>query len=163
MRIGALSEKYEGGGPATVSTGAGDAGGVSYGTYQLAANTGSVRSFIGWLLERNDFGKDYGNALNAFEPGSSAFSEKWKDLAETDPEGFGNLQDEYVLPSYYEPAIEVLKERGVSADTLPDALKAVVFSNSIQHGYYNAGELVADSYDESPEEWIRKIYDTKIL
>lgn len=31
MRIGLLSERYEGGGPETVSTGKGDSGGVSYG------------------------------------------------------------------------------------------------------------------------------------
>lgn len=31
MRLGILSEKYEGGGPATISTGAGDSGGVSVG------------------------------------------------------------------------------------------------------------------------------------
>ena len=30
MRLGSLSEKYEGGGVATVSTGDGDSGGVSY-------------------------------------------------------------------------------------------------------------------------------------
>ena len=50
MRIGILSEKYEGGGPATVSTGEGDPlGGVSYGTYQLATNTGSAAAFVEWL------------------------------------------------------------------------------------------------------------------
>src|SRR5262249_46471025 len=40
--LGSLSEKYESGGrgPGTVSTGKGDLGGVSYGTYQLSSKVG---------------------------------------------------------------------------------------------------------------------------
>jgi len=41
MRLGDLSSKYEtgGNGPTTVSSGKGDAGGVSYGSYQMIAAT----------------------------------------------------------------------------------------------------------------------------
>src|SRR5215204_5365620 len=44
---GALSAKYETGGrgPGTVSTGAGDQGGVSYGYYQMATKMGTVTRF----------------------------------------------------------------------------------------------------------------------
>src|SRR5215211_8493937 len=46
--LGALSAKYETGGrgPGTVSTGAGDPGGVSYGSYQMATKMGTVARFI---------------------------------------------------------------------------------------------------------------------
>ena len=162
MRIGCLSEKYEGGGPATVSTGADDSGGVSYGTYQLATNIGSVAAFVEWLLARQDFCQDYGALLAKFEPGTVEFSAEWLALAGTDPDGFGALQDEYVKPRYYDAAATVAQERGIDTDTMPDALKAVLFSNAIQHGPRNAGELLADSYDDDPAEWIRKIYDVKI-
>src|ERR1044072_9394224 len=42
--LGSLSSKYEtsGRGPGTVSTGSGDPGGVSYGSYQIATQTGTV-------------------------------------------------------------------------------------------------------------------------
>ena len=63
MRLGMLSEKYEGGGAGTISTGDGDSGGISYGTYQLATNTGSARAFVEWLQERSDYGKGYGELL----------------------------------------------------------------------------------------------------
>lgn len=162
MRLGILSEKYEGGGPATISTGKGDSGGVSYGTYQLATNTGSVANFVAWLVMRSDFGRDYGIALSHYQPGSREFSAEWLALAETDPDGFGGLQDEFVTPRYYDAAASVAQERGIDTDTMPDALKAVLFSNAIQHGPQNAGELLADCYDPDPAEWIRKIYDTKI-
>ena len=162
MRIGCLSEKYEGGGPATISTGADDSGGVSYGTYQLATNIGSVAAFVEWLLARQDFCQDYGALLAKFEPGTVEFSAEWLAIAETDPDGFGALQDEYVKPRYYDAAVTVAQDRGIDTDTMPDALKCVLFSNAIQHGPRNAGELLADSYADDPAEWIRKIYDAKI-
>lgn len=163
MRLGILSEKYEGGGPATISTGAGDSGGVSYGTYQLATNTGSVANFVAWLVMRSDFGRDYGIALSHYQPGSQEFSAEWLALADTDPDGFGWLQDEYVKPRYYDAAATVAQERGIDTDNMPDAIKCVLFSNAIQHGPRNAGELLADCYDPDPAEWIRKIYDAKII
>ena len=162
MRLGILSEKYEGGGPATISTGEGDSGGVSYGTYQLATNTGSVANFVAWLVLRSDFGRDYGIALSHYQPGSREFSAEWLALAETDPDGFGRLQDEFVTPHYYDAAAAVTQERGIDTDNMPDALKCVLFANAIQHGPSNAGELLADSYDDDPVEWIRRIYDAKI-
>ena len=162
MRLGILSEKYEGGGPATISTGEGDSGGASYGTYQLATNTGSVANFVAWLVMRSDFGRDYGIALSHYQPGSREFSAEWLALAETDPDGFGRLQDEFVTPHYYDAAVAVTQERGIDTDNMPDALKCVLFANAIQHGPSNAGELLADSYDDDPVEWIRRIYDAKI-
>ena len=47
MALGDLSALYESNGdPGCVSTGYGDLGGISYGAYQLASNTGSVEEFI---------------------------------------------------------------------------------------------------------------------
>jgi len=162
VRIGILSEKYEGGGVGTISTGAGDSGGVSYGQFQLATNTGSVAAFVEYLLSRDDYGRDYGNVLARFEPGTMEFSAEWLALAETDPEGFAALNEDYVMPRYFDAALTVAQEHGLPVD-LPDALKAVLFSNAIQHGPQNAGELVADCYDPDPAEWIRKIYNAKII
>ena len=162
MRLGTLSEKYEGGGPGTVSTGDGDSGGVSYGTYQLATNTGSAAAFVEWLQERSDYGKGYGDLLAQAEPGGLEFSRYWTYLADTDPEGFAALQDEFVKPRYYDAACEVAKQRGVDTDSMPEALKCVLFSNAIQHGAYWAGVLLADSYSADPAQWIRNVYNTKL-
>lgn len=163
MRLGILSEKYEGSGPATISTGEGDSGGVSFGQFQLATNAGTVTAFVEYLLGRSDFGRDYGIVLSHYQPGSREFSAVWLALAETDPDGFGQLQDEFVKPRYYDAAATVAQESGIDTDNMPDALKCVLFSNSIQHGPQNAGELLAECYDTDPTEWIRKIYDAKII
>lgn len=162
MRLGYLSAKYEGGGVSTISTGDGDSGGVSYGTYQLATNTGSVAYFVAWLTMRRDYGRDYGIRLSYHHPGSPEFSDEWLSIARKDPEGFAAMEDEYVKPQYYDAAATVAQERGLDTDTMPDALKCVLFSNAIQHGPQNAGELLADCYSDDPAEWIARIYDTKI-
>ena len=160
MRIGILSEKYEGGGPATISTGEGDSGGVSYGTYQMATNTGSVRAFIDWLLNRGGVAAGYGAMLDQYEPGTLEFSNQWLWLA-NNCDDWGDLQDQYVKPRYYDAALTTAIDEGLTAD-LPDALQAVLFSNAIQHGPYWAGRLLAESYDPVPATWICNIYDTKL-
>lgn len=163
MRLGILSEKYEGGGPGTISTGEGDKGGISYGTYQLASGIGNVTPFVEWLQERDDYGRDYGNLLARNEPGSMEFSTDWLSLAETDEQGFGTLQDEYVKPRFYDAAIHSMQSvMDIAEDTMPDALKCVLFSNAIQHGPYWAGRLIAESYDSDPTRWIWQIYETKL-
>ena len=159
MRLGILSEKYEGGGPATISTGEGDSGGVSYGTYQLATNTGSAAAFVEWLQTQPD-GLNAGAMLSQFAPGSDEFSEQWRWLANNCDE-FGDLQDRYVKPRYYDAALTTAIDEGLTAD-LPFALQAVLFSNAIQHGPYWAGRLLAESYDQDPKMWISNVYDTKL-
>lgn len=161
MKIDCLSEKYEGGGPATISTGDGDSGGVSYGTYQLASKTGSVANFVKWLCHRGDKGSSFGAMLSRHEPGSLEFSSQWLWIAENEPE-FGEMQTEFVMPTYFGTACDTAREMGIDTDSMPDALKAVLFSNAIQHGPVTAGELLAESYDDDPAMWIRNIYDTKI-
>ena len=51
--ITSVSKQYESSGDcSTVSTGSGDLGGISYGSYQLSSNAGSVDSFL-------DFAQNY--------------------------------------------------------------------------------------------------------
>jgi len=132
MRLGSLSAKYESNGkPGTVSTGYGDAGGVSYGTYQLASNAGSVKSFVNWLKSR---GHSYGNALGQYTPGSAEFTSLWKEIAAVDPGGFEQLQHDYIQYAYYEPAVAKLKRAYFNIENHTDVMKDVVWSRAVQYG-----------------------------
>jgi len=162
VSIGILSQKNEGGGPGSYNSGTGDAGGASYGTYQFATNAGTVAEFIAWLQARDDYGKDYGNKLAQFESGTEKFKEAWIELADTDEQGFGALQDEFVMPEYYKCAADHARERGIDIDNVPHAIQCVLFSNAIQHGPITAADLLADTYDPDPVLWIHNIYQTKI-
>ena len=68
--LGELSAKYETGGrgPGTVSTGSGDPGGVSYGSYQMATKTGTVARFVGQK------GFQWADDFKGLAPGTAPFT-----------------------------------------------------------------------------------------
>lgn len=136
MELGDLSAQYESNGnPSTVSTGEGDAGGVSYGTYQLASNVGSVDEFLGWGERAGGYYTDYARALiNAGAINSDGFIAKWKELGNADPQGFQKMQHDYMVHAYYEPAKKVLADSYLNLDNHSDALKQVVWSRVVQYG-----------------------------
>lgn len=141
-----LVYKYEAGGdPGAISTGEGDLGGVSYGIYQLASNTGAVQSFIDFAAECGDEGLEcYGNILGEFEINSPAFKLAWKKIAKEDRAGFIELQTAFAIHAYYRPAVQALKDEGYDADH-GDAMPAVLFSRAIQYGPGNMAELFSEA------------------
>lgn len=172
--IAILTRKYESSGnPATVSTGYGDLGGISYGTYQFASNLGIVDKFVNWLCNYpdDDFA-NYGRVLKEHNVNSEEFISQWKELGEVDPGNFGMLQDEYVKSVYFDNAINRLRNNGLNIEKHSKALMNVVMSRAIQNGVGGCNELFAivcnqmghpnlsyidDAYFD--REIIEKIYD----
>src|SRR5690349_13230950 len=94
--LGALSAKYETGGrgPGVVSTGAGDPGGVSYGSYQMATKMGVPQKFVTqpgfpWLA-------DFKN----LKAGTSDFTACWKRIATNETDAFQKCQHEYIKKTH---------------------------------------------------------------
>jgi murein DD-endopeptidase MepM/ murein hydrolase activator NlpD len=129
--LGTLSAKYETGGrgPGVVSTGAGDPGGVSYGSYQMASKMGVPQKFVGqagfpWLA-------DFKN-LSA---GSAEFTACWKRIAANEPDAFQKCQHEYIKKTHYDLlAAKILSDDGLDVNTRSCALQNVVWSTAVQHG-----------------------------
>jgi hypothetical protein len=129
--LGKLSAKYETGGrgPGTVSTGAGDPGGVSYGSYQMASKMGVVQRFVAqagfpWLT-------DFQN----LKAGTAPFTACWKQIAAAQTDAFQNAQHGFIKKSHYDPlAAKVLKEDGLDVNTRCRALQDVFWSTAVQHG-----------------------------
>jgi hypothetical protein len=132
--IGALSHKYESGGdPGTVANNAGDIGGQSFGSYQFARNTGSLKSFINSLGSMGH--QDWEDRLNAAYNSQSESAAVWKAIAKEDPEGFGKAQDEYIANIYYKPVAQKLKTQlGFDIASRPVAVQAALLSTAVQHG-----------------------------
>ena len=123
--LGWLSKKYEvgKGGPGTISSGKGDAGGVSYGTYQLT--TANVGGFVK---------KHYPKEFKGLKPATKAFNDKWKALAKSDST-FGDKQHEYIKETHYDPVVAKLKKnQKLDVDTRSETLRNVVWSTAVQHG-----------------------------
>ena len=131
--LGGLSEKYETGGrgPGTVSTGKGDPGGVSYGSYQLASKTGTVQAFL-----RHE-GAPWAAEFKGMDPTVSrgAFETQWKAIAARDPKGFAAAQHAFIQRTHYEPVVKhALGTTGLDISQRSPAVQDAVWSVSVQHG-----------------------------
>ena len=129
--LGTLSAKYETGGrgPGVVSTGAGDPGGVSYGSYQMATKMGVPQKFVTqagfpWLT-------DFQN----LKAGTADFTACWKRIAANETDAFQKCQHEYIKKTHYDLlAAKILSDDGLDVNTRSRALQDVVWSTAVQHG-----------------------------
>lgn len=129
--LGALSAKYETGGrgPGTVSTGAGDRGGVSYGSYQMATKMGVPARFVcqpgfPWV-------DDFKNLV----AGTAQFTACWKRIATAQTAAFQAAQHEYIKKTHYDLlAAKILSDDNVDVSSRSRALQDVVWSTAVQHG-----------------------------
>lgn len=131
--LGKLSERYETGGrgPGVVSTGAGDAGGASYGSYQMTSKPGggTVKRFV----SEADF--PFRAKFAGLVPGSAQFTAAWKQLAQTNKDEFQASQHDYIKKTHFDPLVnKIIKENQVNVLTCSHALQDVIWSTAVQHG-----------------------------
>lgn len=129
--LGSLSEEYESGGrgPGTISTGANDAGGVSYGAYQLSSTAGTCAAFV------KTEGEPWAAELASGKPGSKAFSAAWEAIANRETEAFGNAQHAFIERTHYRPVVTAVEDRkAINLDTRSEAVRNMVWSCAVQHG-----------------------------
>ncbi|MBL8917994.1 MAG: LysM peptidoglycan-binding domain-containing protein [Myxococcaceae bacterium] len=166
-RLGTLSARYESNGdPGTVSSGRGDRGGVSYGMYQFATNTGSARSFADWLGRAHP---QLGQRLRGLNPGTQEFSNAWRAIARDNPQAFRDAQHEYIAGRFYEPARRNVERAvpGLDFGNRSRALNDVLWSVAVQHGQGGAATIFGralagkDVSRMSDEELIRAVYQER--
>jgi hypothetical protein len=126
--LGKLSEKYESGGrgPGTVSTGKGDPGGVSYGTYQLASKIGRADQFVK---------RYYPDEFKGLKGGTDEFTKKWKELAAKDPKGLHANEHAFIKETHYDPQVrKLVSDLKLDVTKRSAALRDVVWSVAVHHG-----------------------------
>ncbi|MCA1632330.1 MAG: LysM peptidoglycan-binding domain-containing protein [Acidobacteria bacterium] len=131
--LGKLSERYETGGrgPGIVSTGRGDAGGASYGSYQMTSKPGggTVRRFV----SQPDF--PFRDNFSGLIPGSAGFTAEWKRLAATHPNDFQSSQHDFIKKTHFDPLVQkIIDEDGLNVLTRSHTLQDVIWSTAVQHG-----------------------------
>jgi murein DD-endopeptidase MepM/ murein hydrolase activator NlpD len=129
--LGSLSAKYETGGrgPGTVSTGAGDRGGVSYGSYQMATKMGVPARFV------TQAGFPWVRDFKDLVPGTAQFTACWKRIAEAQTDAFQQAQHEYIKKTHYDLlAAKILSDDNVDVNSRSRALQDVIWSTAVQHG-----------------------------
>jgi hypothetical protein len=162
-----LSARYESGGrgPGTISSGAGDPGGVSYGSYQLSTTMGMAADFVRGPENR------WVARFAGLRPNTPAFDQTWRNIATGEPEAFEQAQHAFIARTHYEPAVSAVRTRtGQDLDTMSDAVRDAAWSTSAQ--YRRAPDLLTDAVRntdrlvgrESPdyqETLINQIYDRR--
>jgi murein DD-endopeptidase MepM/ murein hydrolase activator NlpD len=160
--LGILSAKYETGGrgPGTVSSGAGDPGGVSYGSYQMATKTGTAKRFV------TQSGFPWAQDFQNLTPGTADFSSCWKRIATNQTDEFQKCQHAYIKRTHYDLLVDkILSDDSVDINTRSNALQNVVWSTAVQHGpatpiVHRACATLSCKPDDSQydEQLIRAIY-----
>ena len=98
-------------------------------------------------------------------------ADKWVEIGNVDPQGFAQLQDDYVKPQYFDSAAQRLLDKyGFDISGHSDALKSVLWSNSVQHGPMYGAEVFQDAADlvgqdittMSDHDLIYYIYEVKL-
>ena len=135
--VGVLSEKYETGGRGvgTISSGRGDPGGISYGSWQLSSNAGTLDAY----LKSPEAGK-YGKQFAGLKINSPEFQKRWKQVAATDPAGFAKSQHDFLLRQNVNPVMSYAASKGI--DIGSKTIQNVLWSQAIQHGLKGNREII---------------------
>ena len=123
--LGKTSIRFETGGRgvATVSTGVGDHGGVSYGAYQLSSRQGTLDEYLSGSKFRHEF--------DGLERNSQEFVAKWKDVADREPE-FALEQHQFIKRTHYRPVVSDLAAQGIELTDRGRAVHDALWSTSVQ-------------------------------
>jgi len=113
----------------TVSSGKGDLGGKSYGTYQLAGRGGAKGNEVSKFLEKSGYGKQF----EGLQVGTPEFDAKWKEIAKNDPK-FAEAQQSFAKEKYYDPHVKKLQESGIDLSNRGKAVQEAIMSTSNQYG-----------------------------
>ncbi|MCB2293587.1 hypothetical protein LGK95_08635 [Clostridium algoriphilum] len=160
--------------PGTVSDNASDAGGKSYGLYQLSSNRGTLDVFLNYLKTHSD-GTDFYDKLNNAKAAdgnsySTNFDNEWKQIATNNRSEFFELQHKFIKTKYYDVAATMLKDKyNYDISTKSLALKEALWSTSVQYGIKGNGitKGAVDIFFEAglnkdEKELLTRIYDVKI-
>lgn len=142
--LGDLSKKYESNGDAgAISNGWGDAGGKSYGMYQMSSAVGVVHDYIDWL--RNN-GYWFADKLAEYPVGSVAFDDTWTFLANSgNRRDFMESQHNFIKAQYFDRACERLAKNMYHVERHSEVMRDVVWSRAVQYGAGNIVEMFEEA------------------
>ena len=123
--LGSISAKFESGGKGveTISSGRGDPGGKSYGEFQLASRTGTLKRYLNQSKFREDF--------KGLRPGTSAFDNKYREIVETNAAAFSDDQKDFIKRTHFDPLKKQATKLGIPNHP---AIDEALFSMGVQHG-----------------------------
>jgi hypothetical protein len=158
--LGGLSARYESGRRGSEAIGWDSTGGTSYGKYQIASKTGTMRNFLSYLKTNNPEAYERLSAAGSPDSGKSgAFAQEWKKLV---AEGkMGDSEHQFIKKTHYDKGMSGLSNQGLTNMIgNSKALQEVMWSTSVQHGPGGASKIFNKTYKPgmSEEDFIRAVY-----
>ena len=162
--LGTLSSNHEAkGNPAII--GEDNAGGPSYGRYQIATKTGTMAKYINFLSKSSKYSK-YSKLLNEAggEDGAlqrtNDFENMWVKLSKN--EEFNQSQYDFIIDTHLKPLITAVKEKHIlNVEKRHPVIKDVLYSLSVQH--YGAPLIVNRALNKLKQTKRDNITDEDII
>ena len=158
--LGGMSAQFESGGRGSSAVGWDSTGGTSYGKYQIATKTGTMRRFMDFLKGNNPIAYDELSKAGPADSGKNGqFAQTWKRLAK---EGvLGNSEHEFIKATHYDVGVSGIKNKNLKTMLgSSKALQEVMWSTSVQHGGGGASSIFNSVYADgiSEQDLIKAIY-----
>lgn len=167
--LGAYVKEFESGSRGSSAIGHDRTGGTSYGTYQIAAKTGTLDRFLKFAQAEGEFGSQLASAMakaGALNTGSTkgAAPDVWRKFAELNPAAMRALEHKFIKKTHYDVALQLIKD--------PDARKLIesdrglqesLWSTSVQHGGGGAASIFSKTYKPgiTAADWLKAIYASR--
>lgn len=118
-----------------------------------------MSSFLNWTKSN---APNVHKSLAGKAPGSTAFNNAWRNLANSDKQAFEQAQHGFIKSSHYTPAVNsIMKSTGVNVNQMHPAVQDVIWSISVQHGAGGANTIAQRAGIRpgmNPEQMIRALY-----
>lgn len=112
-----------------ISSGRGDFGGKSYGTYQLSSTQGSLEQFV------NSSSNPFRNEFQGLQVGSQEFDNKWREVSQRDNARFGQAQESFQEREIWGPQLRQFETNsGIDLSTKDDRFQDIVVGSINQYG-----------------------------
>ncbi len=163
--IGELSAQYESGKNGISAVAYDRVGGTSYGKFQIASKPGTFDDFVKYLSRE---APDIAEQLKKGGPANTGsrngrMPDIWKSIADSQPNRFELLQENFIKRTHFDPAFASLKNTGL--DTTCPVLKEVVWSTAVQHGATGAKRIFSRALsgvdNNNMESFINNVYDVR--
>lgn len=159
--VGLIARQFESGdnGVGTVSSGQGDAGGVSYGEFQLASDTGTMGAFL-----QSPEGQPFATQFGDLQPGTDQFNQVYREVAKGAKQPFAEAQRQFIERTHVQPVVAAAQQAGI--DTSSRAVQEALFSQAVQHSGQGNLKIINDAAarvgpNATPDQVIRALYDAR--
>ena len=158
--LGGMSAQFESGGRGSSAVGWDSTGGTSYGKYQIATKTGTMKRFMDFLQSTNPQAYQALAQAGPADAGKTGkFAQVWQQLAKDGT--LGTSEYDFIKKTHYDVGVAGLRNsnlKGMLGSS--KALQEVMWSTAVQHGGGGASSIFNDVYQDgmSEADLIKAIY-----